>query len=137
MATRSLIEDMTMSFCELFNRKMSDQLVDAWVEALKRYRDQDVTRAGHKAMEECSKFPTPLDVIQRIAIGDTLQNEDYFVSSGQCSLCGRYGMMISEPTGHPYRCRECYTGLTNAEIGAKFKELGELLHGSEIEAKRL
>ena len=83
-------------------------------------------------MEECSKFPTPVDVVQRMGAEDPFKSEDYFITSGQCAKCGRYGMMISEPNGSAYRCRECYTELTNEQIAAAFKRLGEMISGQEI-----
>jgi len=125
MATRPMVESMTTSFCELFGKKMSEQLVDAWVDALSRYRDGEVVKAGHRAMEECLRMPTPLDVIQRMPINQTVEESEFRITSAKCSKCGRYGLAISEPQGAPYLCRECYSGMTNEQIAAKFRELGE------------
>lgn len=72
-------------------------------------------------------MPTPLDVIQRIPINQTVDNQDYRITSAKCSKCGRYGMAITEPIGSPYLCRECYTGLTNQEIAARYKALSEMV----------
>ena len=125
MATRVMVDDMITSFCELYGKLKKAETVDAWMEALKRYRDAEIASAGHKAMEECQKMPTPLDVIQRMPINQTVQNEDYHMAQAKCSRCGRYALAISEPVGSPYLCRECYTGLSNQEIGERFRKLGE------------
>lgn len=125
MATRILVEDMIAHFCELFGKQKNEKMVDAWVDALNRYRDNEIAQAGHKAMEECQRMPTPLDVIQRIPVNQTFENVDYRIVSGKCSKCGRYGMAITEPIGSPYLCRECYTGLTGKEIGSRLHKLGE------------
>lgn len=123
MATRPVMESMITSFCELYGKRESKNLVDAWMEALSRYRDVEIIKAGHKAMEECQKMPTPLDLIQRMPVNIDLDNGNFHIASAKCSKCGRYGMAISEPIGSEYQCRECYTGLSNEEIGQRFKAL--------------
>lgn len=126
MATRPVVESMITSFCELYGKRENASLVNAWMEALSRYRDAEVMTAGHRAMEECQRMPTPTDLIQRIPVNQTFENVDYRITSAKCSRCGRYAMAISEPIGRPYLCRECYTGMSNQEIAAKFRALGEL-----------
>lgn len=126
MATRQMVEDMIARFCELYGRRMSGNLVDAWVDALNRYRDGEVAKAGHKAMEECAKMPTPQDVIQRMMTQQDSGSDKFTMASARCFKCGRILLCISEPPGTPYECRECYTGMTNQEVSEKFKELGAI-----------
>jgi len=73
-------------------------------------------------------MPTPLDVIQRMTVNQSIEDGDYYITSAKCTRCGRYAMAITEPVGSPYLCRECYTGMSNQEIANKFKELGEIAH---------
>lgn len=80
--------------------------------------------AGQKALEECAKMPTPIDVIQRISVTDSITSEKYTITSAKCSKCGRYAMAISEPAGASYLCRECYTGMSNQEIAEAFRQIG-------------
>ncbi len=124
MATRIMVDDMLDSFCNLFGKIKTPGLVDAWMKALGRFRDAEIISAGHKAMEECQKMPTPQDVIQRMTVNQTVEESDFRITSAKCSRCGRFGMAISEPQGVPYLCRECYSGMTNEQIAAKFRELG-------------
>ncbi len=44
----------------------------------------------------------------------------------RCNRCGHIGMCIKEPADENgfWQCRECYTGLTNQEIAARFRKLG-------------
>lgn len=77
-------------------------------------------------------MPTPMDVIQRMAINQTVDNQDYRITSAKCSRCGRFATAITEPIGSPYLCRECYTGLTNAEIGERFRKLGEMVTHARV-----
>lgn len=127
MATRIMVEDMVESFCGLFGKNMTPTVLDAWMKALGRYRDPEISKAGHRAMEECQRMPTPLDVISRISPGDQKENEKFVITSARCSRCSRFALCISEPTGSPYLCRECYTGLTNDQIAERFRKLGEMI----------
>lgn len=122
-----MVESMITSFCELYGKKMNEKLLDAWVNALGRYRDQEIARAGQRAIEECSKFPTPIDVIQRIQTNSERGNDEYQITSGKCAHCGRVRMVISIPVGADYLCRECYTGMTNEQVSATFGRLAEMV----------
>jgi len=124
MASREMVENMVECFCNLFGWHSAPSLNDSWQKALSRYADDDIRRAGQRAMEECAKMPTAADVIQRIPIGDNAENGKYAMASARCQECGRVLLCISEPTGNPYKCRECYTGLTNQEIAGRFRKLG-------------
>jgi len=74
-------------------------------------------------------MPTPMDVIQRMTINDSMEQADFRITQAKCSRCDRYALAITEPIGSPYLCRECYTGMTNQEIGQKMRELGEGIGG--------
>jgi hypothetical protein len=127
MATKQVVKTMITSFCEVFGKRENDKLVNGWVEALHRYRDQQVILAGQKALEECLKMPTPMDVISRISVENNQENTAYNIGHARCSKCNRVATCISEPVGAPYICRECYTGLTNQQISQRFKDLGKMM----------
>ena len=132
MATKPVVKTMITSFCEVFGKKENEKLVNGWVEALYRYRDHQIIQAGQKALEECARMPTPTDVISRIPVEDSEQNENYNITSGKCSECSRVGMCISEPNGSPLICRECYTGLTNEQISQRFSDLAKMIEDKEF-----
>ena len=127
MATRIMIEDMLDSMCSLFGKIHNSALTDAWSKALFRYRDHEIQKAGQRALEECQKMPTPMDVISRITSDDQTNNGAFTMTSTKCSKCHRVLLCISEPSGSPYLCRECYTGLTNQQISDKFNQIADML----------
>ena len=125
MATRPVVENFLELTGELYNKPRTEKSVDAWMEALRRFRDHEIAPAMNRAIDECQKMPTPMDIIQRIPVSQMMENEHYRMTQAKCSKCDRYSLAISEPPGDPWLCRECYTGLTNQEIAERFKKLGE------------
>jgi hypothetical protein len=92
--------------------------------ALSRYEDDRVQIGGQKAMEECTRMPTPSDIISRMPnVID--EQAPYILEQGRkCGLCGYIGMCIQEePFSDTWRCRQCYTGLTAAQHAARMKHL--------------
>ena len=132
MATRSLVEETVSLFSALFGRNKSEDLVNGWLQALKKYRDEDVTPAIHRAMDECQKMPTPTDIIQRMKINQTEESAEYKIVSARCHKCKRIALCISEPIGASYLCRECYSGLSNEQIGQRFADLGKMMSDREF-----
>jgi hypothetical protein len=116
---------------------MNEKLLDSWTQALKRYADNEIVKAGQKAMEDCSKMPTPYDVISRIVKQEEVFSEEYKLIQGSCSMCGRKSTCILEdPYEHQPRCRECYTGLSVGEYKAKMRDLIKIVSESPSLADR-
>lgn len=132
MASQQMIEGMITCFCDLYGKNVNKSLISSWLEALKRYDDEDIQRAGGKAMEECQRMPTPADVIGRIVRKEQPDPEEYKLINGKCSLCGHLGLCIlEEPYPDTPRCRQCYTRLTLEQHKAKMKAIIEALNGKD------
>ena len=137
MATRELVKDALTSFCQVWNKPLTDELVEAYFQSLKRYRDKDVMRAGWKCLEDMTFMPRPHDIISRIppSVGGGIDGEGYRIHSIARCECGNLGSAIEEPIGSRPRCRECYTGLSGPEIHAKFKALTDKIKSISEEKK--
>jgi hypothetical protein len=124
MASREMIQGMITCFCDLYGKKQDESLVNSWVQALQKYADQDITRAGSKAMEECTRMPTPADVVGRIDKQEQEVKAEYRLINSTCGLCGYSGLCILEdPYSDTPRCRQCYTGLTIEQHKAKMRDI--------------
>lgn len=123
-----------MIFSNLWTRKkeIDSGAIDSYALALKAFSDEMIANAAEKCLRECTKFPSPIDIIARMDAKTHMigSGEDFLIYDHQsCEECGNRDVMcIKEPIdGGVWICRRCYTGLTPRELGAKFKELGEMM----------
>lgn len=125
---------MVTLFCGMFGRKMNDGLVGGYLTALARYTDDEVRAGGQKAMEECATFPKPMDIIQRASLERKQTQKDYPLFGNEiCHYCERLKYCIKDDETAVWECRQCYTGMTDAQIKAKFNEIMAKLGNFEKE----
>lgn len=128
MASRQMVQSMITCFCDLYNKRMDESLVNSWMQALSRFSDEQISKGGAKAMEEFPRMPTPSDVISRMPnVVD--EHLPYILEENRkCGLCGYTGMCIKEePFSDTWRCRQCYSGLTKEQHAARMKQLVEIM----------
>ena len=128
MASRQMVQSMITCFCDLYNKRMDESLVNSWVQALNRFTDEQISKGGAKAMEEFPRMPTPSDVISRMPnVVD--EHLPYILEENRkCGLCGYSGMCIrEEPYSDTWRCRQCYSGLTKEQYAVMIRDLIKIM----------
>ena len=145
MASKERVKDMIIHLQGHWPRfTVTDELIYSFWASLKRFSDREVTRAGWAYLEQADKktpFPKPGDIISRIPPSDDSGSSEYrFYNHAECEKCGTRGHCIEEKmNGIPViQCRECYTGLTAAQIKAKFQDIWERMKpkGGDDEQER-
>ena len=125
---------MLKIFSGVWEKKITPEIIEAYSNTLKGYTDNEIRQAGYKCMELCTYFPKPAEIISHIS--KRKEKEQYGAKfnmySGHCQVCGKNGCITMKDEGDNYtgeqgdglwKCRECYTGLTNEQINAKYQEL--------------
>ena len=124
MASQKRVEDMITLFCELYGKRVNDEMLNAWVMALERYQDNQVTSAGQKVMEEFHRMPNPADLIERIKLALPEDLQDGVEAYAHCSKCGKWKWCRKEMPRHPkFECEDCYTGLTHEQRHQRYRDL--------------
>lgn len=87
----------------------------------------------HRFVEDFRSMPLPKDFKEAYAEWkrerpierDSISGKSFDVKYGvNCRYCDRKNVMcISEPIGSDWQCRQCYTGLTSAQIIEKWENL--------------
>lgn len=92
----------------------------------------------HRFVEDFRSMPLPKDFKEAYAEWrkENFKKDPDFINENQyqvlekvnCRACGKKNTMcIEEPLGTPYKCRQCYTGLTAMQVKAKFHQLSEMI----------
>ena len=122
---------MLSAFSVLGNKKIDDAVVRTYQEILLKYSDEDIHKATKKCLEECTSYPKPKDVVDRIPFRDRTKRQ-YRFEWGMCSKCGEMKHCIRDPIDAAGECRECYTGLSDGEINFRFGEVLNKIQNVEI-----
>jgi cytochrome c-type biogenesis protein CcmH/NrfF len=104
VATKEMIDDMLRLFGASWNKEITDDLKQAFLEVLQKYSNDEVIEAGYKCLEEREFFPKPAHVVKFIKTTKRKHNEalkDRF----RCPVCKNQVSLIIEG-----RCWECNTG---------------------------
>lgn len=116
------------SLASIFNRKLSDEMIDGFFNVLSRYPEAEIARAAYDYMDTEKKMPVPADIKERIATKPQAEPDHVIENYHKCGVCGHYGMAIQEePYPDMWRCRQCYTGLSTMELKAKFRTIFEVM----------
>lgn len=124
MASKDVVEDMLTLFCSMHGKRFSNDLISAYNLALIDYSDDQVRKGGHRAMEECERFPKPVDIIQRASI-EKAQGRELYPMFGKevCHLCEQVKFCMKEDEYSRWECRQCYGGLSDDEIRARYRKI--------------
>ena len=131
MASREMVSSMITFFCGLWpNKTKSEDLVEAYYRALKSYTDRQISNAGDQAMQSMEFFPKPVDIIRLIPQRENDSSNTIGYERHKCQECGSVRHCIEDPIGcGDWKCRPCYTGLSDQEIATRFVKLGQSLKG--------
>ena len=131
MASKEVVKSMLKLFCDLWEKKITPGMQDAYSNTLKGCTDEEIKKAGYQCMETCQYFPKPAEILCKIHITQTKKQygAKFNQSSGYCQVCKKTGCMTmqDDEDNNIWKCRECYTGLTNEQIQQKFKDLYNIL----------
>jgi len=120
------IRSMLHTFQGVWSRKtpLSEDVIKAYYQILKKYNFEDVRKAGYSAMDECEFFPKPFDLVNRIK---NIQIEEHLegqlIRTKTCHICGEEKQCIIDEEVNAWVCRQCYTGMTPGECKAKIEEI--------------
>jgi len=129
---------MLKTFSGVWDKKLSTEIFAAYNQALDRYPEEEIRAAGYKCLESCKFFPKPSEVLEFIGVKQAeRQHENKFNrQTGRCQVCGRTGVMTMKdewdhyeqrPRDGLWKCRECYSGMTEEQIKEKYRELMKIL----------
>ena len=120
-----MIKGLLVIFCQIWGKTLTSEMEDGYYQPLKKYKDEDIKKAGYKCLDELTLFPKPADISKRIIVTQSNNGGSDFESKHgvKCSLCGHIGLGISEPRGDPWECRECYSGLSPEQHESKINEI--------------
>jgi len=137
MATREMVKDLLISLNNMWNPRKSqkkiDLITDDYYRSLKEFSRKELADAYDKCIDDLEKFPYPKHIRERI-IHEEKDNSKFTIEGGhRCGSCGETERLcIDEPKGSKsWRCRPCYTGMSDLEIKAKFGELLGVLEGRQ------
>lgn len=114
------------SFSKVIQDRLVDEdLIDSYHGAFKNVSDDKFTRASHRCFDDCKFFPKIAEIKERISHDDTSEMRNFYIAENiRCSDCNKVASCIKEPKESQFwQCRECYTGLTSAEIKKRFNDL--------------
>jgi len=91
MASKKIIKSMIELFLSIWPRKNADSTVmtEAYYQALRKYSDDEIRKAGYKAMDELEFFPKPADLKKFL---DVTNLRDWFT----CPKCGAHVSLLIE-----------------------------------------
>jgi len=116
---------MLRGFLALGTKRIDEDLITTYQVVLARYGDEEIRQAAKKCLEEYTSFPKPKEVIDHIPLHTNIP-KDYIFNHFHCVRCGEYKFCIKEPPVlGQWTCRQCYTGLSDAEIKNRFVSLME------------
>jgi len=129
---------MLKTFSGVWDKKLSTEIFAAYNTALDRYPDEEIQAAGYKCLENCKFFPKPSEILEYIGVNEAdKRHENRFNrQSGKCQVCGKGGVMAMKdewdydlqiPRDGLWKCRQCYTGMTDDEIRKRYKKLMDIL----------
>jgi hypothetical protein len=140
MVSKDFISKMLNWLGEIYDKRVDDKLVSAYYFRLKAFDEDKIREIIFKWADVDPKFPKIADIISQLPKGSMEDNQDFLLEEHRmCMECNKKDLMcIKEPrnTGS-WRCRRCYTGLTNEQIEEKFKELGRIIDGKKEQRKGL
>lgn len=120
-----------MSFSGVWDKKITDDIIESYFYVLRKYNEKQVQQAGYKSMERFKWFPKPADLVGLIETEKHDQEyREHFKPenapnkiwpSVRCRDCGRTRMCILD--NNRWLCRECYTGLTSDEINERYEKV--------------
>ena len=129
MAAKNIVKGMLNTFCGVWDKKIYDQIIEVYFHSLKPYDDYTVQQAGYKCMDKCQFFPKPIDIISNIHTQREEKNyeQKFEVYHGYCQVCGKSGVITikDDETDGNWKCRGCYTGLTDIQIKERFDKFNE------------
>mgnify|MGYP001216047415 CR=1 FL=1 len=134
MISKDFIQKMLEWVGDNLEKRVDDKLVSSYHFRLKSYDEDEVRKIIFKWVDTSDKFPKISDIISQLPKGGWTQNENYRIEEHMmCNECQKPDTMcIKEPvkTGN-WRCRQCYTGLTSAQISQRFRDLGRMMGDKE------
>jgi len=124
---KMVIDGMLDHFSSIWPVKNLEEKKESYSLALQRYPMEKIREAGIRCLG-ANKFPVPAEIIEKMSLTEYTK-EDYRISYNmRCRICNRIGLGIEEPIGSKnWRCRRCYTGLTDAEIKGRFNDLFRMM----------
>ena len=121
--------DILTVLSNIFGRKLTDETIEGFYIALKKFPDEFINDAGYKLLEG-KYFPKPGEFIE-ILRDKTYETKEEFIiiRNADCHTCYKKDTTcIKEPVNNgPIVCRQCYTGFTTDEIKGKFNAIFSIL----------
>ena len=129
---REIVIQMLKTFSGIWEKKITQELQKAFLQALKKYTDDEIRQAGYKCIDNCSFFPKPAQVISYIYKDKTEKqyNLKFNMYSGYCQVCKKTNC-ITMKDNDLWKCRQCYTGFTEGQIEEKYNKLLKILDKGE------
>ena len=132
MASREIVQELVELLWSLSGKKPDSKTIAAWEASMRGLDDHRTMTAAYQLLDAWDKSypPQPADLKVLIPKGDDTNSGsslDYImVDNGTCEQCGKSNCRtIKEPKdAGVWLCRYCYTGLTGAEIAARYRALG-------------
>jgi transcription elongation factor Elf1 len=83
-----------------------DDIAKAYYEVLKSFKDSEIKNAGYLCLEECTFFPKPKEIIDRIASATITAHDKEIMNRYTCPKCGTHVSVIIEGV-----CWDCHNGV--------------------------
>ncbi len=124
MADKAMVHGLLMSLSNIWKpRKQIDDMIKGYYATLKPFSSDQLAHVYDKCVNECKKFPLPVEIRERIPIAEQDMGEKFRIFKGRCE-CGHIGMVIDELTGSKvFRCRKCYSGLSLVQYKQRIRDL--------------
>ena len=102
--------------------------IDMYYKALRNFTEKQLYLAHDECINQLKWWPKPAEVRARIPAVEEKDNSNFVIEAGhRCGSCGETERLcIDEPRGSgSWRCRPCYTGMSDLEIKGRFGELAD------------
>jgi|2_EtaG_2_1085320.scaffolds.fasta_scaffold00457_11 hypothetical protein len=109
-------------------RKQINSACGRGTDSIPRHTEKQLYLAHDECINQLKWWPKPAEVRARIPAVEEKDNSNFVIEAGhRCGSCGETERLcIDEPRGSgSWRCRPCYTGMSDLEIKGRFGELAD------------
>lgn len=99
MANRKMVEEMLGSFSAIWDRTITDAIINAYFKVLRFYKDEEIQQVGYKALDTLKYFPKPAELVELMKKS---KHDKEFKEHWQCPVCKADVACIIEG-----KCRYC------------------------------
>lgn len=128
MVKKEFLQKMLDWLGNVYEKRIDEKMVASYYFRLKHYEEDKIRKIVFKWADTNTEFPRIADIINQLPRNE--ENAKYRIEPyHMCNECHEQNVIcIKEPvdTGN-WRCRKCYTGMTNEQVRNRFIDLGRMM----------